>query len=439
MALVVAMSFAVIAPHAVLGGIALGIDDFIALGLAVLMPLVITRYAHTGWTFPVIAIGCLWAGIFLHGVLLGFVSSYDILGRIAVPTEMWQYLKRMLFFFAAFAAAQHPLVRPFTIYRVVFIAVLATIVVGTAQIPENALSQALASLYARTEFQLAALVDQDLGYRRVYGVAGHPVAWGGFCTFAVSLALPWLLQSKRTRERRHRRWRVAAFVLAALALVNLLYCASRAAAAACVVVVLCAGYGEARYRGGGFAAIRRWLMLFLVLAGAAVWLVFDRLSLLFLRFFLLQQTSGGGRTQQISEGIDLLQSHGAWLSGVGNAVQRTYGVSFGVEVEPVYLLVNYGVFGAIARYALLAVIAWMALRLARERDTETSAIGMATALTVAGYVVFSGGYFFFQELYVGVTPWVLFGAAVGAYERAYGHVPGRETGNAARALRPLGA
>ena len=41
---------------------------------------------------------------------------------------------------------------------------------------------------------------------------------------------------------------------------------------------------------------------------------------------------------------------------------------------------------------------------------------MAALLALGGYAVFSLGYFFFQELYVGMVPWLLFGMVTGLHQ-----------------------
>src|SRR6185295_20279130 len=109
--------------------------DLIALGLFVIMPLIVVRQSHALWTAPVTIIGFLWLAILAHGVILGIVSSFDILGHVSMPTEMWQYVKRMLFFFAAFAAARASDRSSFTAYRIIFFAALAAVLIGIIQIP----------------------------------------------------------------------------------------------------------------------------------------------------------------------------------------------------------------------------------------------------------------------------------------------------------------
>ena len=67
-------------------------------------------------------------------------------------------------------------------------------------------------------------------------------------------------------------------------------------------------------------------------------------------------------------GLGLLDSWPVILNGVGNAAQRVFGVSYGIEVEPVYLLANYGVLGFLLRYALVLLVLVTAYRLGVSPD-----------------------------------------------------------------------
>ena len=203
------------------------------------------------------------------------------------------------------------------------------------------------------------------------------------------------------------------------ATVNVLFAASRAALAAFVAVFVLKGLLELSARRGGLRAFSKWLVWIALMAGTALYFALDRLALLAFRVLTLADQGGGGRVDQVSSALSLLDSPTTLLTGVGNAVQRSQSVSHGVEVEPVYLLVNYGLIGTLCRYALLLTIGSIALRLVRDRRPWRSALGMAALLALCGYTVFSLGYFFFQELYVGVLPWLLFGMVAGVHQRAW--------------------
>lgn len=126
-----------------------------------------------------------------------------------------------------------------------------------------------------------------------------------------------------------------------------------------------------------------------------------------LRTGLYELQIGTARIEQAHATLGLLDYPIDWIIGVGNAAQRQV-VSFGTEVEPVYLLVNYGIFGLLLRYLLLALIGHASWRCFLYSNTS---IGLAALASLAVYVTFSFGYFFFQEIIVGTPPWLLFGIA----------------------------
>jgi hypothetical protein len=406
----------VVVPHIVVGGVAFGADDLIALVLLPLLPLAMIARRDTPLAPATVLAGALWLAILVHGCLMGLAATAQYFGHAAFPTEMWQYVKRATFFYSAFfLVSSEASIEP--AYKALAALLLLACLIGIAQIGSGPVPEFVSSLYARTDAQLEHLIGRELATRRTYGVAGHPVAWGGFSVFCAAVALPFVLVgSSRLRQA---GWHLIAATLFVAATVNVLFAASRAAIAAFVAVFLLKGLLELSARRGGLRAFGKWLVWIAVMAGAALYFALDRLALLAFRLLMLADQGGGGRVGQVSSALALLDSPSAVLTGVGNAVQRSQSVSHGVEVEPVYLLVNYGIIGAACRYALLLTLSGMALRLVRDRRPWHSALGLSALLALCGYGVFSLGYFFFQELYVGVVPWLLFGMVAGVHQRVW--------------------
>lgn len=410
------MAATIVVPHVVAGGVALGADDLIALVLLPLLPLASLAARDTSLAPGTVLAGALWLAILVHGCMMGLAATAQYFGHAAFPTEMWQYVKRATFFYGAFlVVSSHASIEP--AYKALAAMLLVACLIGIAQIGSGAVPEFVSSLYARTDTQLEHLVGRELATRRTYGVAGHPVAWGGFSVFCAAVALPFVLVGA-TRVKQPS-WHFTTMVLFVAATVNVLFAASRAALAAFVAVFLLKGLLELSARRGGLRAFGKWLVWIALMVGAALYFALDRLALIAFRVLTLADQGGGGRADQVSSALALLDSPSTLLTGVGNAVQRSQSVSHGVEVEPVYLLVNYGIIGTLCRYALLLTIAAMALRLVRDRRPWHSALGLSALLALCGYGVFSLGYFFFQELYVGVLPWLLFGMVAGIHQRVW--------------------
>jgi hypothetical protein len=410
------MAGTVVVPHVVVGGVALGADDFAALLLLPLLPLAMLAGRDTALAPVTVLAGALWLAILVHGCVMGLAATAQYFGQAAFPTEMWQYVKRATFFYAAFLmVSSHASIE--SAYKALAAMLLVACLIGVVQIGSGAVPEFVSSLYARTDAQLEHLIGRELATRRTYGVAGHPVAWGGFSVFCAAVALPFVLVG--STRLRQPGWHLTSVALFVTATVNVLFAASRAAIAAFVAVFLLKGLLELSARRGGLRAFGKWLVWIALMAGAALYFALDRLALLAFRLLTLADQGGGGRVDQVSSALALLDSPSTVLTGVGNAVQRSHSVSHGVEVEPIYLLVNYGVIGTLCRYVLLLTIAAMALRLVRDRRPWHSALGLSALLALCGYGVFSLGYFFFQELYVGVLPWLLFGMVAGVNQRAW--------------------
>lgn len=417
-----ALAGTVLVPHVVAGGVAVGADDLATPVLLLGLSLSLIMHIKRPLAPATIVVAFLWLAIVVHGVFMGIASSAQYLGEASLPTEMWQYVKRLAFFYAAFALAASGPEAIQSGYKGIAVALLIACIIGALQIGSAGIGEALAPLYARTDTQLEHLVERELSTRRTYGVAGNSGAWGGFCMFMASVALPFVLtRAERTEheEQGSSAWRVVFAMLLILAAINLLFSASRGPLAAFVLVLLMKGLLEIAVRRGGFRAFAKWLAWAAAMSAAAFYFAIDRLALLAYRFLTLADQRGGVRVDQVTSAMGLIDSPSIFLSGVGNAAQRALSVSHGVEVEPVYIVVNYGLIGAVCRYGLLFVIGICALRLMRRNDKWESAVGMAAFLALCGYAVFSVSYFFFQELYVGTVPWLIFGMVAGMYQRIW--------------------
>ena len=411
-----ALAGTVLVPHLAVGGLVVGADDLAALILLPILSIGLAIEARRALAPATLVIACLWLAILVHGVVMGVVASLQFLGQVDPPTEMWQYVKRIAFFYAAFALASRSTQTIAPAFKAITAVLLVAALIGILQIGSGGLSETLSSVYMRSDAQLERLVDRALATRRTYGVAGHPVAWGGFCMFMAAMALPFVLVRRRYRREPGPGWRAAFSVLLALATLNLLFSVSRVALVAFLFVLVLKGGLELFLRQGGLSAFIKWLAWVGGTLAVALYFALDRLALLAFRFMTLADQGGGGRVDQVVSGLSLIDSGATLLTGVGNAVQRLQSVSHGVEVEPVYLLVNYGLVGTLCRYGLLLSIATIAIRATRSSDEWSSAAGMAALLALGGYAVFSLGYFFFQELYVGMVPWLLFGMVTGLHQ-----------------------
>lgn len=399
-------------PRLLIGKVEVGLDDFIA---AMFLPIMVGYIFvnSNSWILrgSRLFLLLLWGVLISTGIVFGIFDSLMYLDRLCFPTEMWQYVKRMVFFYCALYFAYTMAVSSRDFYRLFIYILFGALLIGIIQIIPGGTGEYLSGIYARSDSQLESLLERSVSVRRNFGIAGHSIAWGGFGMFSATLALAGLIPKNASKI-----W--LKLLLLFLALLNVVFSGSRVAIVACLVVFVC-------FMFAGFLMRRKKAALFLkclsgigILVVISAYCLMDRLNFLLFRFDTLIAESGGARVDQIKSAVNLLDGWRACLLGVGNAAQRQMATSFGTEIEPVYLLVNYGIFGFVLRYGLLLLIFFYSYRLLRRAPESDKILAVAAMLSITGYMIFSLGYFFYQEIYVGILPWLLFGWVVGSYYRA---------------------
>jgi hypothetical protein len=410
------LSATVLVPHVEVGGIAVGFDDACAAFLLILFAgYFFQKRTNLLFRREWLLITFLWSTIIISGIVFSILGGLFYINKFHLPTEMWQYVKRMLFFYCTCYISYRYLVSSGDFYRCLQYVLLIAFLIGIFQILPWSIGDHLAGLYARSERQLLG-VEKLFAQLRNYGVAGFSTAWGGFAVFGISVSLGGLL-AQRERHVKRPFSRPLLWIVLVLAFINTLFSGSRAATAALLAVYLVS------ILFGFFRTRRKLHFLLTYVVGSAlictglIYALWDKVLFIFFRVGALIDQSGGSRVNQIETALSILRDGQSWLFGVGNVTQRTLASSFGTEVEPVYLLVNYGILGMTLRYGLLLIIFIYAWRQLKHSEGNDQDLAMTTILSLTGYAVFSLGYFFYQELYVGMLPWLLFGWTVGSYYR----------------------
>ena len=398
-------------PRVLIGKVAVGLDDCFA---AMILPFImIYPFACSNSALIKgnrIIILFFWVMIILTGIIFGLFGSVMYLDKFKVPTETWQYVKRMVFFYTSLFIAYKGIISSKKLYLTLLLVVFGALLIGILQIIPSGLGEKLAEVYARSDRQLGGLIDNAFTSSRNYGVAGHSIAWGGFAMFSATLALAGLIPIKTSKT-------LLKWLLLFLAGFNVVFSGSRVAIVAFLIVYLCFVFIGLLVRKKKALFFLKYLLSLGVFILVGIHFFWDKFFLLFFRFDVLIEKVGGGRIDQVKSAMALLEGWYAYIFGVGNACQRAMAVSFGTEIEPVYLLVNYGILGVLLRYGLLVIIFVFAFRQISIASFEDRILSIAAVLAIIGYAVFSLGYFFYQELYVGVLPWILYGWIVGRYYR----------------------
>lgn len=360
----------------------------------------------------------LWFFIIFHGVILGILNNYDFFDKFYFPTEMWQYAKRMLYFTVAYYISRRDIITSRIFFEILILSLLLIELVGIIQIYSTSFGHYLASFYTRTDAQLILLIERSHSAKRIFGVAGFSNAWGAFSVFAFCVSTSSLFLKKTSGYREIFHF-VSSILLLCFSLLNIWFSSSRGAILALLFVIISLVIITFFTSGKSINILLKCFSLFLLLSvfGWIYLHYFDqgRLNTIIYRFNTLYITLGGARVDQILLSLSLLTGPYELFFGIGNLAQRTYGVSFGAESEPFFLLINYGITGFFLRYLLIFFIAKHAYHiLANYQYHNTNyPLALAALLSFVGYLSFSFTYFFFHELYIGTMPWLLFGWVYG--------------------------
>jgi len=405
-------AWSVIVPKLEFGGVGIGLDDALAM---VLLPyflftlLLNPERKYAGGFWGIVALFVFFVAIYFP---MGSWYSAARIGEQRYPTELWQYVKRLAFFLIGFYFVLNNVDGDRKALAIIFYALFFALLIGAVQLIGTPLGEFFAELYGRREAMVERLVDRSFAAKRIFGTAGHPNAWGGLAVFIFAVTVPFVLNSTSRGEKVNK----LVAVTTALALINVIFSGSRGAIAAlfivCFVVVTWYIF-TSKIRILGKTGV---ISTVLLLLSAGAYAFSEKILNLLFRFSVLVETVGGGRDQQVKDGLSVISGAGDWFIGTSNAVQRLLGVSHGVEVEPVYLLINYGLLGICMLACILGTLLFTAYRLIYVEAALAVPLAVGMISAIMGYLTFSLGYFFFQELVVGTTFWLFSGVFMACYQ-----------------------
>jgi hypothetical protein len=414
----VVLCLTVLVPRIGVAGRSVGLDDILSFFM---WPVMLTYYmAHKDSLFQGHKLIFGWNLLLLQGIIFGIFGSLLYLGELNLPTEMWQYVKRMTFFYISVYWAWSERISSDYVYKVLFWVLMLAALIGLLQAASWLdVGDAMSRIYARTERQATMLFERSLVNRRIYGVAGFSTAWGGFCVLITSLAISSILTDSWKQGKLKTSNTLLSGLLLSIGLLNLILTGSRAALVGLMFVFIFYTGLQIFSKKHKISNLAKFFSIIAVMCLGIYFYLHERIDYIIYRYNVLLDTiyNGAGRVKQVNDAIGLLDGLYAHIFGVSNATQRQMAASYGTEVEPIYLLVNYGIVGTVLRYSILLIIFIYAYRQWRCSRSVDQILAGAAMSAIVGYAVFSVGYFFFQELYVGAIPWLLFGWVVGKYYR----------------------
>lgn len=403
--------------------LSLGLEDFLVL-IALLF---ISKHILENKTIKITPIYrweiVLFILIILKGVVVGVYSGAVYLDRLTLPTEMWQLVKRLVYFILPIYLIVKNKVTIIYAIKALVISLFTALLIGVLQLPVLPTSDFLAVLYESTEGQSREIVNRTFLNARIYSVAGFSTAWGLFSawcfTFFISFSFYELKQNNRIFT-----YRFIIYSGLLLSLFNIIKSGARSSQVALLAILFAIILIAVFDIIVNFKLYKKNFNILLCVCVGAISIVYiaiiyfgDLLQLIFIRWYALEHAfeTGGNRFDQIRivydiyfEPLDIY----AFIFGIGYPALRELYISHGIEVEYFHILANYGVLGFALRYLLLFLIfknSWNLFQHGQTRSENFRPLGLAGMLGVISYLAGSVGYFFFQAYQVGVTPWLLFG------------------------------
>lgn len=393
-------------PRISLAGIWIGLDDILIITIGTIFILLKYKKILTLCIplYPIIIF------IIIY-IPIGILQSYSYLNDIIIGTEIWQHIKRIITFliFAYIGKYENEKILKKTIYIFLIVLILYQLI-GLLQIISGNIGIILSEIYSRTEKQLD--IAMNTFGKRIFGIAGFSTAWGGFSGFSLFAihGLFTLLTKNNKSEKTIILKPIVSFSLV-LCIINIYYSGSRSAIIASFIAIVF--YLLLTLKEKPFFLIKKTPIIILISLGMTYFIIknIDNFEFIIYRFSQLSETGGGGRDNQVTLALTLINTLYEWTLGISNNVQRTLGISHGIEIEYINILVNYGVIGLILLYSSLLIL-YFSLNKYKYNINYLNIYISGKAIIIL-YLVFSAGYFFFAELIVGTIPWAYFGLIYG--------------------------
>lgn len=357
----------------------------------------------------------IWLLIIFEVVFSAVFGPMIKFNSFSFPNEALQYIVRFLIFIFFIALFFSKSINLNTFMNRFLVILLLGMGVGFIQFFDLPGSSFFRLIYAYSERYLEFMTRDNLSSRRVTGFAQHATSNGGITAFTLTVILSMYFFYKK------RLFITSIGVL--LVIINIVGSQARMGyvtiAISAVILYLIYNYV---YEKGVKPTIKMGALVTFVV-GVIYWLYIrgnDFVVKAVYRWEVLGDNIAAGRDRvgQIIEGFKLLQTPFDYLFGVSKEVERIMGGTF-LEVEPVNIFILYGLVGFLLQYGLilfLLVYLFKNIEKVKQYPILLTMV-IASFIGLLGYQVFSFAYYFFREIHIGLIPWILLGATIGAVER----------------------
>ena len=259
-------------------------------------------------------------------------------------------------------------------------------------------------MYSPNENQANAFMKKGISLR-IFGVAGNPISWGGFSVFIFY----YFIFIERSSIRK---------IGALLSLINIFLSVSKAAILGLTAGLLLFPLVYTIYYKFSVRKLFKYFSRFLVFSvlflTSIYYLFFQKFEFLMFRIFAFinQSEREDLRINQVIDSFDLMiTAPFSFLIGFGKpTIDRVLEY---VELEPVYILVCYGTVGLLLHYVPLLFLLQKSY-LQRKYNRE---LAMFVPISIFSYLIFSIGFYFYRELQVGNTFWIVNGILFGLLQK----------------------
>lgn len=319
-----------------------------------------------------------------------YISDFEL----SFPREFIQFLSRVSIFIFVFRIFYDGIIKTYTALKFISLFNLLVLVIGVVQINDIlGLNNIFSNLYTANSNQSNAFLNSV--NIRVFGVAGNPISWSGYSMLSFFFYLI-LTKSKKIK-----------YLGIFLSIINMIFAASKSAIiGVSFTLFLLPLFKNFIYNNNFILLIKRYLILTSLIFACIYFFVTNLKENFFLikRFevFFNDGISQNTRFIQVYDAINLMFDYPfSFFIGLGKPI--VYKILEYVEIEFFYLLVTYGFFGVLLHYLLLIIILYYSYRVRRVNFSYTFFIFCSTF----SYLFFSIGFYFFRELNVGLSFWII--------------------------------
>ena len=356
----------------------------------------------------------IWCFLITEIFLTGIIQPYIKLDKLQFSFDFIIYTVKFLYFVFFFWLGYKKIISLNNFIKTLLIVLSIGMFIGILQWIIWWGSDFLSSLYTigESQYRLATRTDAFV-LRRISGIAHFATAQGGISAFVVLMAIGYWKMYKKN---------YTSIIAIILGILNLIACGGRA--------------GQLMFFFGAFLFFifymskrinRKKLKTFILFAGLVLLLIYllnlfevavikrnvDRFLYAFKEI-----SEGGGRVDKISSAFTLMQTPLDYIIGVSRAVQQSAENVY-IEAEFFNIFILYGGLGFVLHYSIIIILAYYFYKKMKRNIGTKKNVAISALVLLLSYQLFSLGYYFFREMYVGQIPWIVFGYFLGFLEKKH--------------------